>query len=93
MVRWIAKRLLESLCAQDLQDWTENFVLITFHVGLHMVNQRWREEKTVLKTLQGEAATIDNQFGAFINRHLDITFDPGLVSSTDYRAVVGFGIG
>ena len=42
--------------------------------------------------LQGEAAAIHHQLGAFIDTHLDVAFDPRLVGSGDDRAVIGLRI-
>src|SRR3546814_14440597 len=61
------QRLLKIVGANHLENRTENFFLVAFHVGFDMVEQRRPYKEAFLMALQLEAATVDDQFSAFIN--------------------------
>src|SRR3546814_2374682 len=61
------QRLLKIVGANHLENRTENFFLVAFHVGFDMVEQRRPYKEAILMALQLEAATVDDQFSAFIN--------------------------
>ena len=85
-------RFLEILGADDLQDGSEDLLLIAFHLGGHAVEQRRADEEALLVTLQRESAPVDHDLGAFLLGGVDPAFDPRLVLGGDHRAVMRFGI-
>src|SRR3546814_16288439 len=69
------QRFLKIVGANHLENRTENFFLVAFHVGFDMVEQRRPHKEAILMALQLEAATVDDQFSAFITALLDISAD------------------
>jgi hypothetical protein len=69
----------KCLGAHHLQHGAEDLLLVAFHVGRHMIEQRRADEKAVLMPLQREAAPVDDQFGPFIGAGLDPAFNIRLV--------------
>jgi hypothetical protein len=58
-----------------------------------MIEQRRADEEALFMALQREAATVDDQFRAFVDAGLDPAFDLRLVRLRDDRAVMRFGVG
>src|SRR3546814_21188472 len=61
------QRLLKIVGANHLENRTETFFLVAFHVGFDMVEQRRPYKEAILMALQLDAATVDDPFRAFIN--------------------------
>ncbi len=58
-----------------------------------MVEQRRADEKAVFIPLKGKAASVDDQFGPFLDTGLYPLFDAGLVLGCHHRAVMRIRIG
>ena len=86
-------RLVEILSARNLEDRPEDFVLVRFHAGAHMVEQRAAHIETVFVALQLEAAAVDHQLGAFLEAHLDIGSDLVAMRCRHQWTVIRFRIG
>jgi hypothetical protein len=54
----------------DLQHRAEDLFLVAVHVGRDMIEQRRADEEAVFMALQLEAATVDDQFRAFVDAGL-----------------------
>src|SRR6185369_12836700 len=93
VLRREADGFLEVPGADHLQHRAEDLVLVRLHTGLHMIEEGRADEEAFLMALQREAAAVDDQLRAFVDRQLDVAFDPLLVRLADYGAVVRFGVG
>src|SRR5438093_334498 len=70
---------LEIRRAHDLQHRSEDLVMVALHPGGDMIEQGRADKETFLMPLQPEAAAVDDQLGAFIDRGLDPVLDALLV--------------
>ena len=93
MIRGIAGGFLERLSTHDLQHRPEDFLMIGFHAGLHMIEQRRADEEALLVALQRMTPTIQDEPGAFVDTHLDIAFNLRLVHGGDDRPVMRILVG
>jgi hypothetical protein len=82
-----------NLGADHLEHGAEDLFLVAFHVGRDMIEQRRADEKAFFMALQREAATIDDQFRAFVDAGLDPAFHLRLVRGGDHRAIMRVGVG
>ena len=58
-----------------------------------MIEEGGADEEAFLVTLKLEAAAVDDQLGALVDAHLDISLDALLVRLAHHRAVMRIGIG
>ena len=58
----------KSFGADDLQDRAEDLFLVGAHRRLHVVEQGRADEEALLVALQREAAAVDDQLGALVDR-------------------------
>ena len=93
MFAWQAERSFKIGCADNLEDGAEDFFLIALHRCRDMIEQRRANEEALFMPLKRETATVDNEFGPFINAGLDPAFDACFVCCVDHRAIVRVGIG
>src|SRR6266849_3130420 len=90
---WQSHRLLVVLSPHHAEHRAENLFFVDAHVRRHLVEQAAAHEVAVLIALQLESAAIDDELGAFLHAHVDITFDLVEMGARDQWPEVGMRVG